>query len=96
LDAPNVWPSAAISGRCWNTLIKLQGSPATEPGNGWKASVLHARRQIRRTLEDSPSLRREVAAIIPDETAGARQDVLATLAIHRELPIVPIEARRKC
>jgi hypothetical protein len=72
-------------------LIKLQASPATEPRNGWKASVLHARRQIRRRLEDSPSLRREVATIIADEIPGVRQDVSATLAIYGEQPVVPID-----
>src|SRR4051812_44827153 len=38
-------------------LLKLQASPATDPRNGWKTSVLNARSGIRRTLKTSPSLR---------------------------------------
>jgi hypothetical protein len=72
-------------------LIKLQASPATEPRNGWKTSVLHARGRIRRTLRSSPSLRLEVAAMIPDETPDARQDVAATMKIYGEEPVVAIE-----
>ena len=71
-------------------LIKLQESPAIEPHNGWKASVLHARRQIHRTLKDSPSLRREVASIVADEMPGVGQDIAATLAIYGGQALVPI------
>jgi hypothetical protein len=39
-------------------LIKLQASPAIDPRNGWKVSVLRARSSIRRLLKSSPSLRR--------------------------------------
>ena len=60
-------------------LIKLQASPATEPRNGWKTSVRNARRGIERCLKTSPSLRREIAGMILDETSGAKQDVAATL-----------------
>jgi hypothetical protein len=73
-------------------LIKLQASPATEPRNGWKASVLHARRSIRRTLKASPSLRREVALMIAEETPDVGEDVAATLAIYGEQPLLPFEA----
>jgi hypothetical protein len=72
-------------------LIKLHASPAAEPPNGWKASVLHARGSIRRTLKANPSLRREVAALIADETLDVQQEVAATLAIYDEKPVVAIE-----
>ncbi len=72
-------------------LIKLQASPAAEPRNGWKASVLHARGGIHRTLKGSPSLRREAAAMIADETPEAQQLVAATLVIYGEEPVVAIE-----
>jgi Domain of unknown function DUF29 len=72
-------------------LIKLQASPAVEPRNGWKASVLHARVGIRRTLRGSPSLGREAAAMIAEETLDAQQVVAETLAIFGKKPIVAIE-----
>jgi hypothetical protein len=72
-------------------LLKLQASPATDPRNGWKASVLHARTGIRRTLKTSPSLRREVVAMIADEMQDAQRDVAAVLALYGEKPIVAIE-----
>jgi hypothetical protein len=73
-------------------LIKLLASPATEPRNGWKTSVLQARGRIRRILKSSPSLRREVAVMIVDETLDVCRDVAATLAIYGEQPVVPVEA----
>jgi hypothetical protein len=104
LDWPNIAEEIESVGRSERTalrshigtvlehLIKLQASPAIEPRNGWKASVLHARRQIRSTLKDSPSLRREVALIIADETPDICRDVAATLAIYGEQPRIPIDA----
>jgi hypothetical protein len=72
-------------------LIKLQASPATEPRNGWKASVRNARRGIGRCLKDSPSLRRDVAAMILDEISDAKQDVAAALQDYGECPRLSIE-----
>jgi hypothetical protein len=72
-------------------LLKLQASPAIDPRKGWKASVLHARSSIRRLLKTSPSLRREVAAMIADETPDTQRDVAMTLALYDEQPMVPIE-----
>ena len=72
-------------------LIKLQASPAIDPRKGWKAAVLHARSSIRRLLKSSPSLRREVAAMIADETPDAQRDVATMLALYDEQPKVPIE-----
>ena len=45
-------------------LLKLQVSPATEPARGWRDTMRRARGQIERMLEESPSLQREVAALI--------------------------------
>jgi hypothetical protein len=72
-------------------LLKLQASPAIDPRKRWKASVLHARSSIRRILKTSPSLRREVAAMITDETPDAQRDIAATLTLYGEQPIVAIE-----
>jgi hypothetical protein len=71
-------------------LIKLQVSPATEPRNGWKTSIMKARRSIQRSLKDSPVLRGEVAGMILSELPAERQDVASTLAIHGETPRVAI------
>lgn len=73
-------------------LIKVQASPATEPRNGWKTSVRNARRGIDRCLKASPSLHREFAGMILDETSSAKQDVAATLQDYGEQAVVPIEA----
>jgi hypothetical protein len=73
-------------------LIKLRASPAAEPRKGWKASVLHARGRIKRTLRDSPSLRREVAGMIAEGTTDVAPDIAATLAVYGEQPTAPIDA----
>jgi hypothetical protein len=72
-------------------LIKLQASPTIDPRNGWKTTVRNARRGIERSLKTSPSLRREVAEMIGEETSAAKQDVAATLKDYSERPVVAIE-----
>jgi Domain of unknown function DUF29 len=72
-------------------LIKLQASPAIDPRSGWKTTVRNARRGIERSLKTSPSLRREVAEMIAEETSAAKQDVSATLKDYDEQPVVAIE-----
>jgi Domain of unknown function DUF29 len=72
-------------------LIKLQASLATDPRNGWKKTVRNARRGIERSLKSSPSLRREIAEIIAEETSAAKRDVAAVLKDYGEQPIVAIE-----
>jgi hypothetical protein len=72
-------------------LVKLQASPTIDPRNGWKTTVRNARRGIERSLKTSPSLRREVAEMIGEETSAAKQDVAATLKDYSERPVVAIE-----
>jgi hypothetical protein len=72
-------------------LIKLRASPAVDPRNGWKTTVRNARRGIERSLKTSPSLRREVAEMIAEETSAAKQDVAAALKDYAEQLVVPIE-----
>ena len=72
-------------------LIKAEASPAADPRNGWKRSVRIARRDIRRCLKASPSLRHEIARMIVDETQDAKQDVAATLQDYGEQSRVGIE-----
>jgi hypothetical protein len=72
-------------------LMKLQASPAPDPRAGWKVTVIRARRDIDRSLEDSPSLRSAVAGMISDELASARKLVGASLAAYGEEPRVEID-----
>ena len=74
-------------------LIKLQASPASDPRNGWKVSVRNARRGIERALKSSLNLRREVAALIADETPDGQRDVIATTRDYGEQP--PLEIRHR-
>jgi Domain of unknown function DUF29 len=72
-------------------LIKLQASPATDPRNGWKVSIDHARADIARDLADSPSLGRLVAGLITEETRRAGKLVALSLERFGEQPRTEIE-----
>lgn len=63
-------------------LMKLQASPASRPRHGWVGTILRARGEIEKVLEDSPSLRREVGAMITRE-------------IMRVAPLVAYELDRR-
>jgi hypothetical protein len=65
-------------------LLKLQFSPATAPRAGWMSTVTRERREIATILADSPSLRRRVAELLPDESAGAERLVARELANRGE------------
>lgn len=65
-------------------LLKLQASTATAPEDGRRDSIRPARRDIVRPLDASPSLRREVAHMIEDETIAVRSLVLTSLADYDE------------
>ena len=71
-------------------LIKLQASPAREPRIGWTMTIDRARSDIERLLEDSPSLRREVPAIVARETVRARRAAQRALGLHGDRPRVDI------
>ena len=59
-------------------LLKLEHSRALDPRQGWVESITDARNEIERVLEDSPSLKSEVAASIVMETRrGARKAIKA-------------------
>jgi Domain of unknown function DUF29 len=45
-------------------LLKLEHSPAPDPRHGWRDTIERERSEIELLLEDSPSLRREVAPMI--------------------------------
>jgi hypothetical protein len=73
-------------------LLKLQVSPAQEPVRGWRDTIRRARGEIERKLEESPSLRREVAGLIARETVRMRALVRANLEDHAEHPLTDINA----
>jgi hypothetical protein len=48
-------------------LLKLEYSPATDPRRGWMETIARERLDAERLLEDSPSLRGEIARMISQE-----------------------------
>ena len=67
--------------------MKLRLSPADDPRSGRRRTIRRARADIEAILEASPSLRRELPAIIGRETARARPLVADDLAEHGENPV---------
>jgi hypothetical protein len=65
-------------------LLKLEVSPAAGPRGGWRTSILEARSEIEDLLQDSPSLRREVARIIAKELGVAVKLAIDDLRQHGE------------
>jgi hypothetical protein len=66
-------------------LIKLDVSPARDPRAGWMQTIRRERLEIDELLDDSPSLRREVAPIIARITPRVRRDVTQDLRARGEL-----------
>jgi hypothetical protein len=73
-------------------LLKLEASPAAEPRAGWRATIDEARTEIEGLLEDSPSLRREIHALIKKQIHAAARLAAADLAHHGE-PMEAVRAR---
>jgi uncharacterized membrane protein len=65
-------------------LLKLAVSPKTEPRGGWRTTIRDARVDLEIVLEDSPSLRREIADIIAKQSSTAAKLAAADLARHGE------------
>jgi hypothetical protein len=65
-------------------LFKLVASPSAEPRGGWHATIRDARVEIEDVLEDSPSLRREIADIVAKQTRSAAKLAAADLERHGE------------
>jgi hypothetical protein len=72
-------------------LAKLESSPAIEPRGGWRQTVLRARAAVDEVLEESPSLRPSLNAVVERETKRIRPLVAETLAQYGEIPRVPLE-----
>ena len=65
--------------------VKLAHTPAGDPGRGWRRTIRQARAEIERILEDSPSLRREVAGLVKDETARSIELAIKDMEEYDEL-----------
>jgi hypothetical protein len=103
LDWPNIAEEIETVGRSERTvvashianiiehLIKLQVSPAIEPRAGWHGTIGRTRVRVERLLDDSPSLHREVSAIIARELPRSRRLAAIALAQHSETPRVDLK-----
>ncbi|HZT87284.1 MAG TPA: DUF29 domain-containing protein [Stellaceae bacterium] len=65
-------------------LLKLQYSNAIDPRRGWKRTIVDARNEAAGVLEDSPSLKAEIAAAIAAELARAVRNALFDLKEYGE------------
>lgn len=71
--------------RIMRHLFKLAASPAREPRAGWCSTINDGRGEIEDVLRDSPSLRRELDALIAEESRPAAKFAAADLELHGEL-----------
>lgn len=65
-------------------LFKLEASPAADPRAGWRTTVRDARIEIEDLLEGSPSLRREIDAIVKRQSTSAAKLAAHDLEDHGE------------
>ncbi|HLY47320.1 MAG TPA: DUF29 domain-containing protein [Stellaceae bacterium] len=65
-------------------LLKLEHSRATDPRPGWIDSIVDARNQIEVVLDDSPSLRHQIEAILVAEHKRAARKAISDLGKYRE------------
>jgi hypothetical protein len=72
-------------------LMKLEASAAQDSRRGWIDSVLRERGEIEALLDDSPSLRREVAGMLAWSMPRARRDVAGSLADHGGQPATDLD-----
>jgi hypothetical protein len=73
-------------------LLKLQASPAAEPARGWRDAIRRTRQKIEDVLEESPSLRRDVAGLIVKQTSRALALVRMNFEDYGEQPLIDIES----
>ena len=68
-------------------LLKLQFSPALDPRPSWMETIERERATIERLLEDSPSLRSELAGMIAAETPRAARLAARSLEHYGEIEL---------
>jgi hypothetical protein len=66
-------------------LLKLEYSRAADPRSGWIETIDDARNEIEVLLQDSPSLKTEIAAAIVAEIKRGSRKAIRELAKYREL-----------
>jgi hypothetical protein len=71
-------------------LLKLQASPAAEPARRWRDTIRRTRQKIDEVLEESPSMRQEVAGLVATQTLRARALVRANFQDYGEQPRIDI------
>lgn len=65
-------------------LLKLEFSRAADPRSGWIGSIVDARNEIEVVLDDSPSLRNEIAPAIAAELKRASRKAITELEKYGE------------
>jgi hypothetical protein len=65
-------------------LLKLECSPATEPRRGWMETIGRERLEIELLLEENPSLKGEIPALVPTEMGRAARYAIQALRRHGE------------
>ena len=60
-------------------LLKLEGSSAVEPRRGWTATVRRSRLAVEDLLDEAPSLRRELPAMLREQMTRTGQLVIEQL-----------------
>jgi hypothetical protein len=73
-------------------LMKLQATPTPEPRAGWRETIIAQRNEIRRLIDDSPSLRQTVDGIIAKEMLGAAYQASTAIKDHGETPRIDLSA----
>ncbi len=76
---------ASRLGNILEHLVKLQHSPAVEPRAGWVATIRRERRDVELLLEDSPSLERELPALIKRAAMRAVRDTVREMSERGEI-----------
>ncbi|MBV9374553.1 MAG: DUF29 domain-containing protein [Alphaproteobacteria bacterium] len=65
-------------------LLKLEHSPAKDPRRGWIESTANHRSEIELLLNDSPSLRADVARIIAEQAPKVARRTIRMLRLYGE------------
>ena len=65
-------------------LLKLERSPAADPRRGWMEAIARQRSDIELVLNDSPSLKGDVARIIAEESSRVARLTSHVLRLYRE------------
>lgn len=71
-------------------LTKLRHSPARDPRAGWTETIGRSRHDIQRILSDSPSLRRQVPALIEGNAGDAVRVAARSLIEHGEIDAMAV------